>query len=142
VDGRLFEQHDVACEVARHLLFAHGMAAVFDDDDFLVVALHVRQRLGENAGLVSGRDVHGSCSCGARRAVVPAGATRRKGRACYLSRNSRATAARNSAMLVPSRADVAMMSGKAAGRRPMAAPTPAIVAPRVPRTWSALVSTI
>ena len=30
---------------------AHGVAAVFDDDDLLVVALHVRQRLDEDLGL-------------------------------------------------------------------------------------------
>ena len=32
------------------------MAAIFDDDGFLIVALHVRQRLGENLGLLLGAD--------------------------------------------------------------------------------------
>jgi len=51
IDGGLLEQHDVAGEFARRCLLAHGMAAVLDDDDFLVIALHVRQRFGENARL-------------------------------------------------------------------------------------------
>ena len=37
---------------ARGFFLAHGVAAVFDHDDFLVVALHMRQRFGENPGLV------------------------------------------------------------------------------------------
>ena len=36
---------------ARGVFLAHGVAAVFDHDDFLVVALHMRQRFGEDAGL-------------------------------------------------------------------------------------------
>jgi hypothetical protein len=32
------------------MLISHGVAAVFDDDSRLVIALHVRQRLGEDAG--------------------------------------------------------------------------------------------
>ena len=44
IDRGLLEQHDVAGEIARGLLLAHGMAAVFDHDGFLVVALHMRQR--------------------------------------------------------------------------------------------------
>ena len=51
IDRGLLEQDDVAGEVARRLLLAHGVAAVFHDDDLLVVALHVRQRLGQDAGL-------------------------------------------------------------------------------------------
>ena len=51
IDGGLLEQHDVAGEIARQLLLAHGVAAVFDHDDLLVVALHMRQRLRQDARL-------------------------------------------------------------------------------------------
>ena len=57
IDGGLLEQHDIAGEVARHLLLAHGVAAVFDHDDLLVVALHVRQRLDEDARLLDRIDL-------------------------------------------------------------------------------------
>ena len=59
IDRGLFQQHDVAGEVARHLLLPHGMAAVFHDDDRLVIALHIRQGLGQDAGLLIGRHLHG-----------------------------------------------------------------------------------
>ena len=42
---------------ARRLV-AHRVAAVFHHDDLLVVLLHVRQRLDEDAGLVLGRNGH------------------------------------------------------------------------------------
>ena len=51
IDRGLLQQHDVAGEVARGLFLAHGMAAVFDHDDLLVIALHVRQRLDQDARL-------------------------------------------------------------------------------------------
>ncbi len=51
IDGGLLEQHDIAGEITRQLLLAHGVAAVFDHDDFLVVALHMRQRLRQDARL-------------------------------------------------------------------------------------------
>ena len=51
IDRGLLEQHHVAGEIARGLLLAHGVAAIFHHDDFLVVALHVRQRLGQDARL-------------------------------------------------------------------------------------------
>ena len=51
IDRGLLQQHHVAGEIARGLLLAHGVAAVFHHDDFLVVALHVRQRLGQDARL-------------------------------------------------------------------------------------------
>ena len=54
IDRGLLEQHDVAGEFARHMLVAHGVAAIFDDDGFLVVALHIRQGFGQNAGLYLG----------------------------------------------------------------------------------------
>ena len=41
------------------MLVAHGMAAVFDDDDLLVVTLHIGQRFGEDAGLHLGAHVVG-----------------------------------------------------------------------------------
>src|ERR1700694_215840 len=33
------------------------MAAIFDDDGFLVILLHVRQRLGQDAGLIERTDM-------------------------------------------------------------------------------------
>src|SRR5262249_38095985 len=58
IDRGLLEQDDVACELARQVLVAHGMAAVLHHDDLLVVALHVRQRFGQDAGLLVGIDGH------------------------------------------------------------------------------------
>ena len=52
IDRGLFQQHDVAGELARRFLLAHGVAAVFHHDYLLVVALHMRQRFGQNLGLV------------------------------------------------------------------------------------------
>ena len=52
IDAGLFEQDHVAGEIARDFLVAHGVAAVFDDDDRVVVAQHVRQRLHEDFGLL------------------------------------------------------------------------------------------
>ena len=52
IDGGLFQQHDVAGERLGGFLGAHGMAAIFDDDGFLVIALHMRQRFGQHAGLI------------------------------------------------------------------------------------------
>ncbi len=56
---------------AGELLVAHGVAAVFHHDGFLVVALHIGQRLGQDPGLVGRRGVHGHFLCdvsrGARR---------------------------------------------------------------------------
>ena len=51
IDRGLLQQHHVAGEFLRGVFLAHGVAAVFDHDDFLVVALHMRQRFGEDAGL-------------------------------------------------------------------------------------------
>src|SRR5262249_20630367 len=45
-------------EALRHLLLAHGMAAIFHDDGLLVVTLHVRQRFGEDAGDIVGPNGH------------------------------------------------------------------------------------
>ena len=59
IDRGLLHQHDVAREAARRRLVAHGVAAVFHHDDLVVVALHVRQRLRQNAGDVERRDGHG-----------------------------------------------------------------------------------
>src|SRR6266481_2874132 len=36
---------------------ALAMSAIFDDDCFLVILLHVRQRLGQDAGLIERTDV-------------------------------------------------------------------------------------
>ena len=54
IDGGLFQQHDIAGEAAGVFFVAHGVAAIFHDDDFLVVALHMRQRFGQHAGLFLG----------------------------------------------------------------------------------------
>ena len=54
VDAGLFEQHDVAGELARLGLVAHGVAAVFHDHGGIVVAQHVRQRLHQDFGLLLG----------------------------------------------------------------------------------------
>ena len=51
IDAGLFEQDHVAREIARLGLVAHGVAAIFHDDDRLVVAQHMRQRLHQDFGL-------------------------------------------------------------------------------------------
>src|ERR1700728_1446085 len=51
VDGGLLQEHDILGEFARQMFFAHGVAAVFDDNNFLVIALHVGQRFRQDAGL-------------------------------------------------------------------------------------------
>ncbi len=57
VDRGLLQQHDVAGKGLGGLFRAHGVAAIFDDDGFLVIFLHVRQRLGQDAGLVERADI-------------------------------------------------------------------------------------
>ena len=59
IEAGLLEQHDVAGEVAGDLLVAHGMAAILDDDDRIVMALHMRQGLGQDRGLVVRADIDG-----------------------------------------------------------------------------------
>src|ERR1700752_4857986 len=59
IDRGLLQQHDVTRKGLRGFLVAHGMAAIFDDDGFLVVFLHMRQRLGQDAGLVERADMGG-----------------------------------------------------------------------------------
>ena len=49
-----------AANPARRRLVAHGVAAVFHDHDLLVVALHVRQGLRQDAGDVVRADGHGT----------------------------------------------------------------------------------
>ena len=51
IDGGLLQKHDIAGEFAGQIFRAHGVAAVFDDDDFLIVALHIGQGFREDAGL-------------------------------------------------------------------------------------------
>ncbi len=51
IDAGLFEQHHVAGEIARDLLVAHGVAAIFHHDDRVVVMQHMRQRLHQDLGL-------------------------------------------------------------------------------------------
>ena len=50
IDRGLLQQHDVAREALRGRFVAHGVAAVLHHDGLLVVALHVRQRLGRGCG--------------------------------------------------------------------------------------------
>src|SRR5205823_13409344 len=57
IDGSLLQQNDVAREGFRNVFGAHGMAAIFDDDGFLVIPLHVRQRLGQDVGLIERTDI-------------------------------------------------------------------------------------
>ena len=57
IDRGLLQQHDVAGKGFCGFLCAHGMAAIFDDDGFLVILLHMRQRLGQYAGLIEGTDI-------------------------------------------------------------------------------------
>jgi hypothetical protein len=57
IDRGLLQQDDVAGELLGEIFLAHGMAAVFDDDGFLVVLLHMRQRFGEDAGLILWADI-------------------------------------------------------------------------------------
>ena len=97
IDRGLLEQHDVAGEIARGLLLAHGVAAVFDHDDLLVVALHVRQRLRQDARLLERVDLWGFAI--ARPSVeMPQGSSRcATMRQRFLSSNRRAIAARSSA---------------------------------------------
>src|SRR3984957_19731573 len=52
IDGGLFQKNDVAGEGFCEVFGAHGMAAIFNDDGFLVIFLHMRQRLGQDAGLL------------------------------------------------------------------------------------------
>ena len=64
VHAGLLEQDHVAREIARDLLVAHGVAAIFHHDGRLVVAQHVGQRLDEDFGLQVGVDA--SVMCGFR----------------------------------------------------------------------------
>ena len=64
IDRGLLQQDDVAGERAREFLLAHGVPAVFHHDGLVVVALHVGQCLGQDAGLVDGCDLHGRARCG------------------------------------------------------------------------------
>src|SRR4051812_47325329 len=85
IDRGLLEQHDVAGKILRGLLVAHGMAAILDDDGFLVILLHVRQRFGQDAGLVERGDVgHVTVSLAGRsvRVLSDWGRRRKEGLAC------------------------------------------------------------
>src|SRR6185437_971922 len=101
IDRGLFEKDDIAGEVARALLLAHGVAAVFDHDDLLVIALHMRQRLRQDARLLERIDFG---SLGHRGFPLTPQGSSRCATMCqrFLSSKSRAIAARNSAMPVPS----------------------------------------
>jgi hypothetical protein len=51
IDADLLEQDDVAGESLGHGVVAHGMTAVFHKDGFARVLTHIRQRIGQDAGL-------------------------------------------------------------------------------------------
>src|SRR3984885_9048905 len=57
INGGLFQKNDVAGECFCEVFGAHGMAAIFDDDGFLVIFLHMRQRLGQGTGLIERTDI-------------------------------------------------------------------------------------
>ena len=57
IDRGLLQQHDVAGKRLGGFLGAHGMAAIFDDDGFLVILLHMRQRFRQDAGLIERADI-------------------------------------------------------------------------------------
>ncbi len=48
IDAGLFQHHNVAGESAGALLVTHGVAAIFDQNDFIIIALHMGQGLTEN----------------------------------------------------------------------------------------------
>ena len=50
------QHHHVAREARLELWLRHRIAAVFDDDDLVVEALNVRERLGKDLRLQSGVD--------------------------------------------------------------------------------------
>ncbi len=51
LDARLLEQNDVLGEILLRGGIAHGVAAILDHDHLLIIALHMRQRLGQDLGL-------------------------------------------------------------------------------------------
>ena len=50
IDAAQLQHHHVAGEFARELGIDHGVAAVFHDDDLIVIALQEGQRLRQDAG--------------------------------------------------------------------------------------------
>ena len=55
IDAGLLKQNHVAGEAARDGFVAHGVAAVFHDDDRIVIVQHMRQRLHQDFGLLAAR---------------------------------------------------------------------------------------
>ena len=49
-------------KLLREALLAHGVTAVLHHDDLVVVALHVRERLRQDAGDVGGKSHRGNGS--------------------------------------------------------------------------------
>ena len=66
VHAGLLQEHDILGEGCRQFGIAHGMAAVFDDHGLPVVALHVRQGLGQDAGLGDRRQRRNFAFAGSR----------------------------------------------------------------------------
>jgi hypothetical protein len=59
IDAGLLQKHHVLGEVARLVFIAHRVTAVLHDDDRVVVAQHVRQRLHQDFGLLLRSGVEG-----------------------------------------------------------------------------------
>ena len=54
VHAHQFQQHHVLGEGLHQMPLGHGVAAILDDDGLVVETLDVRQRLGQDIGLVGG----------------------------------------------------------------------------------------
>jgi hypothetical protein len=54
--ARLFQYHHVLGEAFSQFRASHGVAAIFDDDDLLIVALHIGQSFREDRRMGLRRD--------------------------------------------------------------------------------------
>ena len=134
LDAGLLEQHDVLGEILRRGAVAHGVAAVFDDHDLLVVALHVRQGLDEDFGAhmhVGQRVGHralgsgggGSARASSAGARAPEAACERRG-APYQRRDSPAARTRSQPSISTSRRSAPPSGRAGAPRKSRAARSP------------------
>ena len=51
IHSHQFEHHDIAGKAGLEMGLGHGVAAILDDDSFVMKALDVRQRLGQDLRL-------------------------------------------------------------------------------------------
>src|SRR5262249_44396856 len=107
----------VAGKIARHLLPAHSMGAIFYDDNFLLVSLRIRQRLYQNWGLFFPIHLWGFSLSGGF--YLCRGHPIMRSVASF--RAKRAIAGRNSGIPAALREDVGITVGNAAGRLASAA---------------------